>query len=300
MSHTAAEPEPEPEPEPEQAYTGGVVGCLKCHDKQQHKSVLHTPHALVADERTPFAENFCEGCHGPSLKHSETSKKDKQGERVPIEFGKNSHTPIAEQNKVCLDCHRGESRIHWEASSHHNADVSCASCHDSHDIRDAVLERENQAEVCFDCHPAVRAKSNLFSRHPLKEGKIACSSCHQPHGGFGPSQLVGNTVNDTCYQCHAEKRGPFLWEHAPVREDCTTCHAPHGSTQPGMLKMRGPWLCQTCHSWEFHPGTLYDGNTVPPGATGTAVDRHVAFRNCLNCHPKIHGSNHPSGTRFTR
>jgi hypothetical protein len=23
-------------------------------------------------------------------------------------------------------------------------------------------------------------------------------------------------------------------------------------------------------------------------------------RNCMNCHPKIHGSNHPSGARLTR
>ena len=27
----------------------------------------------------------------------------------------------------------------------------------------------------------------------------------------------------------AEKRGPFLWEHAPVVENCTNCHTPHGS-----------------------------------------------------------------------
>ena len=107
---------------------------------------------------------------------------------------------------------------------------------------------------------------------------------------------MGSTVNDTCYTCHAEKRGPYLWEHAPVREDCTICHAPHGSTQPGMLKMRGPWLCQTCHSWEFHPSSLYDGNNVLP----RGLDNHTVLRNCMNCHPKVHGSNHPSGPRFTR
>ena len=28
------------------------------------------------------------------------------------------------------------------------------------------------------------------------------------------------SVNDNCYKCHAEKRGPFLWEHPPVRENC--------------------------------------------------------------------------------
>jgi DmsE family decaheme c-type cytochrome len=277
-------------------YAGGVKTCLKCHDKDQHKAVLHTPHAQMADPRTPFAENSCEGCHGPSAAHVNTSKKDQEGEKVPIHFGRNSHTPVEKQNEVCLDCHRGGDQMHWEGSSHRNGDIPCAACHDSHAINDRVLERAEQAEVCFACHTAQRAKSNLLSRHPTREGKIACSDCHLPHGGFGPSQLVGSTVNDTCYTCHAEKRGPFLWEHAPVREDCTLCHSPHGSTQPSMLKMRGPWLCQTCHSWTFHPSNLYDANSVPP----LGMDNHTVFRNCLNCHPMVHGSNHPSGVRFTR
>lgn len=282
--------------EAEEGYAGGVKGCLKCHDSDSHKAVLHTAHGVGGDSRTPFAQNACESCHGPSAKHAETSKKDQMGDPVPIAFGRGAHTPVSEQNKVCMDCHQGGDQIHWMSSSHHAGDVACASCHDSHELRDPVLARETQPEVCFECHTAQRAKAHLRSRHPMAEGKVACADCHLPHGGFGVSQLTGSTVNDTCYQCHAEKRGPFLWEHAPVREDCTICHSPHGSTQPSMLKMRGPWLCQTCHSAAFHPSNLYDGDSVPP----LGGDNHVMQRDCLNCHTQVHGSNHPAGPRLTR
>ena len=45
------------------------------------------------------------------------------------------------------------------------------------------------------------------------------------------ANLKAASVNEQCYTCHTEKRGPFLWEHAPVRESCLNCHTPHGSNQ---------------------------------------------------------------------
>jgi DmsE family decaheme c-type cytochrome len=103
-------------------------------------------------------------------------------------------------------------------------------------------------------------------------------------------------VNETCYQCHAEKRGPFLWEHQPARDDCMTCHASHGSTQRALLKQRAPWLCQECHSVEGHPSTEYTAAGLPGGAP----NRNLLLRSCTNCHYEVHGSNHPSGVRFMR
>jgi DmsE family decaheme c-type cytochrome len=61
------------------------------------------------------------------------------------------------------------------------------------------------------------------------------------------------TVNQTCYSCHAEKRGPVLWEHAPVAEDCALCHSPHGSVRQALLVKTPPLLCQQCHSAAGHP-----------------------------------------------
>ena len=277
-------------------YAGGVKTCLKCHDKDQHKAVLHTAHAQMADERTPFAKNGCEGCHGPSAAHVNTSKKDQQGEKVPVHFGRDSYTPVETQNEVCLTCHRGGSQMHWEGSSHRMGDIPCASCHNSHAINDQVLDHTKQPEVCYQCHLTQRAKSHLLSRHPIKEGKVACSDCHLPHGGFGPSQLVGSTVNDTCYTCHAEKRGPFLWEHAPASEDCSLCHEPHGSNHPASLTRRAPLLCQQCHSAVGHPAFDYTGEDIDD----VGRQNYLLSRSCMNCHSQVHGSNHPSGSSQLR
>ncbi|MBI2834510.1 MAG: cytochrome C, partial [Acidobacteria bacterium] len=97
-----------------------------------------------------------------------------------------------------------------------------------------------------------------------------------------------------CVNCHAEKRGPFLWEHAPVRENCTTCHDPHGASNDRMLVSKAPMLCQRCHVSSRHPATIYDAVAV------TSRNSRIIGRACLNCHPNIHGSNHPSGNTFQR
>ena len=274
-------------------YTpGGAKACLECHDERSTLPVLHTNHALLADQRTPFAQNGCEGCHGPSAQHSEKPRRFK----TAISFGKASETGAEDQNKVCLGCHESGNRMNWRSSQHATGDLTCNSCHSVHAPEDLVRVKTEQADVCYECHKEQRAQNLRFSHHPVAEGKVVCSDCHNTHGSFGPKQLVKLTVTETCYQCHQDKRGPFLWEHPPVREDCTLCHSPHGSTQPRMLKVRTPWLCQECHSAPFHPSTLYDGSGVPPLGT----DHHLLEQGCLNCHSRVHGSNHPSGIRFLR
>ena len=210
-----------------------------------------------------------------------------------IRFGRDSKTPVAVQNGTCLACHEKSMSASWHAGPHDANNVSCASCHDSHVSKDPVLSARTQADVCYTCHVAQRGEFLKPYAHPVKQGKIACSDCHQPHGSTSEAQLVKATVNQTCYQCHAEKRGPFLWEHAPVPEDCSNCHAPHGSSNPGMLIARGPLLCQSCHSQQGHPSLSY-GPSGLPGGTGPTTSTLV-LGNCMNCHSQVHGSNHPSG-----
>lgn len=274
----------------------GVKTCLRCHDEKPVTLILRTPHAVRGDPRTPFAHHDCETCHGPSPEHMIKPKPGQKRAPVKIDFGRHARTPVHERNAVCLRCHQGGGRMNWQGSHHQSANLACTSCHKIHTLDDKVRFRATQAKVCFSCHKTQRAQALERSHHPILEGKVACSDCHAPHGAFGRADLRGGTVNDTCYKCHTEKRGPFLWEHPPVREDCTICHSPHGSAQAHLLKARTPWLCQECHSTEFHPSAVYSGTGVPP----RGIDPHLLLRNCLNCHPKVHGSNHPSGPRFTR
>jgi DmsE family decaheme c-type cytochrome len=178
-----------------------------------------------------------------------------------------------------------------------------------HVKQDPVLSKVSQPEICFACHKTERAQTHRVSTHPLDAGKMACSDCHNPHGTVGPKLLVKNSVNDTCYTCHAEKRGPFLFEHQPVGDDCSTCHTPHGSTVAPLLKARAPYLCQSCHSGD-HGAQVNSGANLAGGAVTTvnganplanaAARAQLAGRACLNCHVLVHGSNHPAGAKFQR
>ena len=274
----------------------GADTCLKCHDEDNEYPVFpifKTKHAVGADERTPFAGSQCEACHGPGAAHA---KRPAGGEsRAPIlKFGKDSWTPVKDQNRKCLECHENHQRIEWKGSLHEFNDVACASCHRIHITNDPVLDREQQPEVCYTCHRSQRAQFYQSSHHPVREGKMACSACHDPHGDDGTDRLVTANLRETCTGCHAEWRGPYLWEHAPAAEDCTLCHRPHGSNQPSLLKKRPPQLCQQCHSQAGHPSLQADGSTV------SARSAFVVIKGCLNCHFQVHGSNHPSGVKLMR
>lgn len=146
----------------------------------------------------------------------------------------------------------------------------------------------------------MRAESYKASHHPIKEGEVVCSGCHNPHGSTGPKMLHKNTLNETCYTCHAEKRGPFLWEHPPASDNCANCHLPHGSNNPALLKNRQPYICEQCHDYTQHPGNVYSGRQLPTTRGGTAPGQQLLLRGCANCHTQVHGTNHPSGPRFTR
>jgi DmsE family decaheme c-type cytochrome len=277
----------------------GADTCLTCHDDAVVMAIFNTKHGQPHDARSPFGKGQlqCEACHGPGGKH--TGKIKKGDTRPPmIRFGRDSAAPVAVQNGVCLTCHEKSLSAEWHAGPHAANDVTCASCHDLHTARDPVLAARTQDEVCYTCHVTKRAEFLRPYAHPLRQGKVACSDCHQPHGTSAPSQLVKSSVNQTCYQCHAEKRGPFLWEHAPVPEDCSICHSPHGSSNPGMLKSRGPLLCQSCHSQQGHPSFAYGPSNLP-GGSGPTVST-LTLGNCMNCHSQVHGSNHPSGSTLTR
>jgi DmsE family decaheme c-type cytochrome len=159
-----------------------------------------------------------------------------------------------------------------------------------------MLDPLVQQQTCMDCHKQRRSDIRKPSSHPMELGSMTCSSCHDPHNGDNEFLLNEPTINDTCYTCHAEKRGPVLWEHAPVAEDCSLCHDAHGSNHAALLRKRAPLLCQQCHSPAGHPSfALTPGDVEDPFR-----NRFQLARGCLNCHSKVHGSNHPSGATLHR
>ncbi|MES2877698.1 MAG: DmsE family decaheme c-type cytochrome [Pseudomonadota bacterium] len=293
----------------------GDATCTGCHDEADdtgvdsksmlalHPSVLaigKTKHGVQADGRTPT----CTNCHGDSLKHVNKPEGVKERPRPDRTYGKKSMTPVAERNDACLTCHKKDAkRSHWEGSIHQSRDVACTSCHQVHTAHDKVRDKLTQPEVCFTCHKEQRTQINKPSHHPIVEGKMTCSDCHNPHGSVGPKLMKRDSVVDTCYTCHMEKRGPFVHNHEPVSEDCSTCHNPHGTVTESMLKTRPPFLCHQCHTphGPFIPqikGQQAPGN-IASNATGKGASNFTQGRGCLNCHTQVHGSNNPALTSPT-
>jgi DmsE family decaheme c-type cytochrome len=267
----------------------GDAACLDCHGDEVGE-FLKTPHAHVLNEkngRSALMKQGCEACHGPGAEHV---KEEGTGGEL-VNFSDDTPAHIEAGKAACLSCHERGTRVHWKGSPHDSRDLACTSCHT---IMKKVsprnqLKHPTEAELCGSCHPVRRAQLFRNAHMPLREGAMSCSSCHSVHGSVTQALVNHDTVNDTCFSCHAEKRGPFLWEHAPVTENCLDCHAPHGSTRAFMLTMNPPRLCQQCHIENRHPTEA----RLPQ-------NKLVIGRACLQCHANIHGSNHPSGHAFTR
>jgi DmsE family decaheme c-type cytochrome len=203
-------------------------------------------------------------------------------------------------NAVCLSCHETDHHPTWKGSAHERRGVKCIECHGVHSFKSEKkqLKTASDAETCYTCHKAIRAQSLRTSHHPVREGLLSCGSCHNPHDGSKPKLIKAEYTNELCLQCHTEKRGPFFWEHAPVRENCTHCHTPHGSNHDKLLVSQQPWLCQRCHLNTRHPGTYYSGINAA-GELLTASNRAVEHA-CKNCHQSVHGGNAPTAPYLGR
>jgi len=269
------------------AYVGEET-CLGCHDTQNYKG---TAHALKTNPRTPASTHGCESCHGPGKAHV-----DGDGDATKIlNPGKMTAQEASQQ---CVTCHNRTTHQLWTGSQHDQRNVGCVSCHSSHSPKGPTqLKAANETELCASCHRNVTNRQHRFNHMPLREGKMQCSSCHNVHGSVNLKLLkAGTNIDQSCTTCHAEKRGPHLWEHAPVANSCVTCHEPHGSNNERMLVAKVPFLCQRCHVTSRHPPTVYD-NFVRQNSTNS---NKITGRGCVVCHQQIHGSNAPSGKAFLR
>jgi DmsE family decaheme c-type cytochrome len=229
----------------------------------------------------------CENCHGPGSAHVKAGGG--RGVGGIMGFGPTDPRTTAEKNQVCLTCHEKGDRTYWNGSTHESRGLECTNCHTvmKEVSRKHNLKTASEMDTCFQCHKDRRAQMFRSSHMPLREGKIVCSDCHNPHGSQTASLLRADSINDNCYKCHAEKRGPFLFEHAPVRENCLNCHDPHGSVNEFMLKISRVRLCTECHAFGH-------GQASGPQAVQTIS------RSCNNCHTEVHGTNSPSGPLLHR
>lgn len=206
-------------------------------------------------------------------------------------------------NKACADCHAKYTRV-FSASPHSRLYVEtarlpggsgCESCHGpaSKHIaagagRKFIFNPGKEPQACFNCHLEIHAEFNLPQHHPVKEGRMNCVQCHDPHGAdiMKPARgLAMARANEQCAGCHREQGRRFVFEHEALREGCATCHQPHGSVNSKMLVQADANLCLRCHSQTQQRGRIFIGDEDHTGL--------LKQGSCWTsgCHTAVHGSN---------
>jgi len=249
----------------------GAEECGVCHEDVQGYPRIAGYHA------------DCESCHGNGSLHAEADAW------VHIRYPANGD---------CLQCHAAgrDSHLQWGTGQHSRAGLLCSDCHNPHErsprhLRPsdprghvaALPDMDRTSRLCTSCHTDVAADLRLPSHHPVGEGKLACTGCHDPHED---RRLRFARAGALCGDCHQDVSGPYVFEHPPAVEDCMSCHAPHGSPTDHLLDTVQPSLCLGCHSLadQFH-------NDQSGGMPAFQEDRsRTFFRNCTNCPGAVHGS----------
>jgi DmsE family decaheme c-type cytochrome len=271
--------------------------CYRCHSEMRQLEQVAHPHQLLG----PHGFN-CNTCHRPHGKVVAETRKD-----------------------ACLKCHDGSPTMAWHSSIHEQYGVACADCHNAHpetkvpqvvNVSHNTVTRPkrlpmsvDEPQACYKCHPTIYGLSNLPSHHPIREGKMLCSDCHDSHGQ-AKGNLKEDSINGQCYECHAEKEGPFVYEHPPATENCAHCHEPHGTVANDLLRQPVTFLCLRCHSGHSSHGRssncqrchLVDGEATNVGGgprdpmipTNHTI-RGAMYTDCTQCHTQVHGSDLPEG-----
>ncbi len=274
----------------------GTDNCVaKCHRHDRITDFFrHSVHGEQIKPGTGIPLVNCESCHGPgslAIANIEESKRtlgeagDKCDTTKLLDL---KQLPPQAQSLICLKCHSAASTptlAYWHSSVHALNDLSCFDCHKLHEGPQQKVSREKMAELCYGCHPDVKAQFSLFAHHPVRERKMSCFDCHEPHGSSQPMMLKGVSQRDLCTRCHMEKNGPFAYEHGDVTETCSNCHTPHGSANRRLLAAAMPFLCIQCHN-PAHRSTL-DPGTKP-----------LFSNRCSDCHSAIHGSDTPDNRGY--
>lgn len=273
--------------------------CFRCHDDMRDLVEIAHPHQVLGPNGM-----VCTTCHDAHGQVLESTRTD-----------------------VCLDCHQGAPTAAWHTSVHSLESVACADCHDPHPktnvprlvhISHTSVRRSQRLpmsvsdpDACYQCHQDILALTRLPSHHPIMEGKMGCTSCHDGHGQFS-GNLTAESVNDVCYKCHAEKEGPFVYEHEPVTENCVHCHNPHGTVANNLLHQPTTFLCLRCHSGHSahdqflggrpfnldcnscHDSHGFGNNNLDDMGVPGPADRQALLSDCTHCHRQVHGSDLPS------
>lgn len=273
---------PTPAPGAKSSAAAESPKCGDCHTDLV-KAFAANPHARVPRGQKFDPNDACSTCHGDGTKHMEAG-----GDASLIHTLKGLSGA-----QDCLSCHLNTPGPHdsFASGPHANSPtVNCLTCHSIHTAapKSMHLVAKPPVELCGGCHANQAASfRNKPYAHRLDRGGMSCLDCHGPHARTGEKVKETFQGELPCLNCHADKRGPFVFQHVVGSGGtCLSCHESHGSNNPNMLQWaQVSQLCLSCHSQTPPPKTY---GSQPPSFHDLRLPR---YRNCTTCHPAIHGSN---------
>lgn len=225
-----------------------AAACLRCHQD----TITESHWKLAAHARAGVSCTSCHQIHSVDRLGKETIQHDKPNEKLD---GAGSIDRVQTKPRVAYPTTQVYTNV---------ADPK-------------TMLKADEPTLCGSCHRRQMAEFRNNFHHPVPEGRMVCSDCHNVHSNRDTRKTV-RTTKQSCITCHAEVAGPFVFEHDPTSnlagEGCQECHRPHGSQNPKMLNAFSRGLCAQCHS--------------DKAAT------HNPGRSCWDagCHSAVHGSNH--------
>jgi hypothetical protein len=229
----------------------GVVTCTSCHSahRSPNRGAGETGEVRKSSPRNPTEWEFelCEECHGSSSFGAQDALDTsylvdpRNASYHPVKSPARDVSPSlfpdwAGREINCTDCH-GNSDPNGARGPHGSSVRYILRA--EYVTADGGAESPAAYALCYGCHDRARIlDSELFPEHRLHvvDQKIACSSCHNPHGStdgralirfgeFGgpstvsPSGFVGTLsfVSDgpgsgACYlTCHGYDHGPAVY-----------------------------------------------------------------------------------------
>ncbi len=262
------------------AHEGKAIAGLECAECHSGHST-NSAGLMSGNSHAPFSEGQCDVCHAPVT------------DPAAIQF-----TDGKKPGELCGECHSEQVDATALAIPHAAVEkVNCDACHQPHSSRHGKLLKENQANLCGECHDDLLTGDKMVAHAPAILGD--CSGCHEVHGS-NKEHLLAATDSSLCLGCHGEfavKRDSAEVVH-PAIADCNGCHAPHEGHTQAILRTSPEDACRKCHepsgadraAESVHPPYLRsDCSACHNSHFGDEAHLVKAGGNklCVNCHPEI-------------
>ncbi len=189
--------------------------------------------------------------------------------------------------------HTAHARLYISADKREIS--GCEACHGEGSLHvevdggkgQHIINPGRNPVICYQCHLGVKMAFGFQYHHPVKEGRMTCTNCHDPHGEdiYKAKGMQTGRENDVCMQCHRDQARPRVFEHEALREGCTICHRAHGSINDKMLVENDNNLCLKCHAQITLPNTI----TIGKISHTTFLAQGTCWS--AGCHTAVHGSN---------